>query len=229
MLLLVLTTATTAVTSLIFTWLRYKDKENISFVFKFLSSSGFLLIAIFAYQANGNNPEYFKWLMIALVLGFFGDIFLGLKNILSHIKKYMVGMGIILFLLGHIAYSINYNLQGGAPWWVFLITIAFAALMMQGTKLLKYKLSTFNTVLGYLYSYTISIMLLSAVSYYITYHDTVAAVLVLIGSISFFVSDSILSATYFRQNIKKENILCVIVHITYYLAQILLALSVYFV
>ncbi|MGI6702036.1 MAG: lysoplasmalogenase [Christensenellales bacterium] len=218
----------TAVFSIAFALLRFKGQEKASFVFKFLSSAGFIAIAVTGYLFNSSNGRYFFWLIMALGFGFLGDIALGLKNIIDNYKKYLIASGIIFFLLGHIMYSVNYITQGGVPWWLFVINIGVAALMMQGTRRLNYKLSFFYIVLGHIYCYTITMMLISAISYYFSF-QTLAATLVLIGGISFFVSDSLLSMSYFKPDAPNTRVLNLIVHFTYYPAQILLALSVFFI
>jgi len=229
MALIILTIIFTGISFIIFTVLRFKGLEKPSFIFKFLGSGGFVLIAILSFIHNGNNARYFCWLILALSFGFAGDIALGLKNIIPKQKKYLVAAGIIFFLVGHFMYSSNYITQGGVPWWIFVLNIGIAVLMMQVVKALKYNLSFFYKVVGHCYCYTISLMLISAVSYFFTYSETVTALLVLIGSISFFISDSLLSASYFKPDADNLKVLNLIVHLTYYPAQILLALSVLFI
>lgn len=229
MTLVIIAVTLTTILASVFITLRYKGKEKESFIFKATASLGFVLIAIFSYSINKSNSLYFQWLLIALILGFLGDIFLGLKNLIKGKKIYCQSIGIILFLLGHIAYTVNYILQGGVTWWVFVINLFVAIILMSLTRKLEYKLSFSYKILGYIYSYTISLMVTSAISYFITFKTQTTAIMVLCGSISFYFSDWLLSASYFKSKVMNKKVLNLIVHISYYFAQILLALSVCFV
>lgn len=228
MTILILTVILTVISATIFMFFRYKGFEKQSFIFKLIASCGFVLIAILGFIKNQSNPLYSSLLIAALSLGLLGDVALGLKNILPNHKKYLVGSGIIFFLLGHLTYSVNYITQGGVPWWLFFVNIGIACLIMQIIRILKYKLSSLLTLVGYFYSYTITLMLISAVSYFFIF-DGLAATLILIGGISFFVSDALISASYFKPDIDNSKVLNLIVHTTYYSAQILLALSALYV
>lgn len=212
----------------IFAMLRYKGREHLSFIFKVLSSIGFLSIAVLGHQFS-KTPSYFSIMMIALVLGLWGDVFLGLKNIVPGKKKTMVSIGIMAFLLGHLAYSINFLYHSGTPWWIFVMNLGIAVAIMGITRLLKYKLSLAYQVLGYFYSFIISLMMTSAIYFAIKNLDNIGGVLVLIGAISFFVSDSLLSASYFKSEMNNKTRVNYIVHQTYFPAQILLALSIAFI
>lgn len=208
-----------------FAMLRFKEKEELSYIFKVLASAGFMVIAVLSFINSGNNKSYFIFVFCALSLGFLGDSALGLKNIIVAKKKYLVTFGIILFLLGHIVYSANFIYEAGINWWIFVVNLFIAIAMMELTKKLSYKLSFTFTLLGYMYSYTISLMLTSAVYYAISLGNSTLSVVILIGSISFYISDCLLSASYFKSNMRYIRQANLIVHITYYLAQILLALS----
>lgn len=219
----------TLTAAFIFAISRVHGYERFSLYFKVLGSLGFVAIAIVCYTLNDSNPVYFGLMLLALLLGFSGDVFLGLKNLIPSKKIVVLSIGIVLFLLGHIVFTINYSIMAKIAWWVFVLNILGAVGIMTMTKVLKFKLSFTYKVLGYLYSYTISIMLVSAINYFMVFNVNVAAIYVLIGSILFYISDCLLSASYFKTDLRSTKWLNLIVHITYYFAQILLALSVYFV
>lgn len=222
------TVGITFIIAQIFAWLRYIGKEQISFIFKTLASLGFLTIAIIG-QKYSNTSSYFNIVMIALSLGFLGDVFLGLKNIVPGKKNFLVSIGIMVFLLGHFAYSINFLYHTGIPWWIFGINLGFAILLMFGTKILKYKLSFAYTVVSCLYAFTISLMMTSAIYFASFRLDNIGGILVLVGSILFFLSDTLLSASYFKSDIRYKKKVNYIVHQTYYPAQILMAMSIAFI
>lgn len=225
----ILSTIFSVIAATLFIWSRYTGKEKLSIYLKVIASSGFLLIAVLSYIANDVNNYYFHLIIFALILGFFGDVMLGLKNLIAGKKYYLISIGVTFFLLGHITYSINFMYQSGVYWWVFVINIAVAAVIMNMTRVLNFSLSRTYKILGYIYSYTISLMLMSAISFFLSFSPSIVATMILVGSVSFYISDCLLSASYFKQDIPCCKNLNVIVHSTYYLAQILLALSVYFV
>lgn len=226
---LAIATGVTAVSAIIFMRLRYFGKEESSFLFKLFASIGFVLIGLIGAFLNKSNLEYSVWIIMALSLGLLGDICLGLKNILFKYKLYLVSVGIVLFLFGHIAYSIVFIGQVGANYVVFVVNILVATILMTIAKILKLKLSFAYRILGFLYCYTITLMLTSAAGYFLFNAATLTGWLVLIGSANFYASDLMLSVSYFKPDIKKKNKLNLFVHITYYIAQILLALSIFFV
>ena len=218
----------TALLAAAFAYSRYKGKEKLSFALKVSASAGFFITAIVAASLGSGNKTFLTLMLVAILLGFLGDTALGLRTLIPKYKIYFMTVGIVIFLVGHVVFSICYINYAGVEWWLYLVNIIPALLIMSMTYVLKYKLSVPYKILGFFYSYTITLMLLGAIAFFETGAGTAGA-LILSGGISFYISDCLLSASYFKLKVGNYKILNLIVHITYYLAQILLALSLFFV
>jgi hypothetical protein len=211
-----------------FAYSRFKGKEKLSFILKVSASAGFVITAIIAASLGSGSKTFLTLMFIAISLGFLGDVALGLRTLIPKYKIYFVTVGIVIFLAGHVIFSICYINYAGVEWWLYLVNIIPALLIMSMTYVLKYKLTFAYKILGLIYSYTITLMLLGAIALFET-GAGIAGTLILAGGISFYISDCLLSASYFKLKVGNYKILNLIVHITYYLAQILLAFSLFFV
>ena len=212
----------------VFACSRYKGRERASFALKVAASASFLLTAILSVIFGAPDAVFAAYMLVALSLGFLGDVALGSRTVIPQYKKYVMSLGIVIFLAGHVVFSICYLTFAAVEWWIYLVNIVPALLIMSMTYVLKYKLSTAYKVIGFFYSYTISLMLVGAIAFFQT-SARVGGTLILLGGIFFYISDCLLSISYFKLKVANYKILNLIVHITYYLAQILLALSLFFV
>lgn len=206
--------------------LRRKNKSFEGMICKFMASFGFISVAIVGNYIDRVNVRYFSLVVFALLFGFCGDVFLGIKEIAPTFKKKLIPIGTLYFLLSHIFYMIAFATLRGMNWATLLFFAAGVIIAFSLIKILKMPLKGPLAVMLTIYYG----MLVWKVGFagWIVYKDLCAAnMMALVGSILFLLSDSCLAILYFTP-VKKKNGLVTAELSTYYPAQILLAMSVAF-
>ena len=162
-------------------------------------------------------PSYFYAMLAGLVLSLFGDLFLALPQ-----KKAFM-MGLVAFLLGHVAYIVAFVMITSVGVWTIPGAIAVLALSAGVYLWLRPNLGSMNVpVLAYVI--VISIMVTAAWSVFIeTEHPLWARILVLAGAFLFYLSDVTVARDRFvRQGFDNRLVGLPM----YYAGQFLLAYSV---
>jgi uncharacterized membrane protein YhhN len=175
------------------------------------------LMPLLAIYYISSVAEVNKFIMMALVFGLMGDVFLMWPE---RKNNFMLGLG--AFLIGHLCYVLLF-LQGisfakNVPIWFYLIIIIYvigACAVMK--KLIKYlgdmKIPT------YLYMAVILLMSFASLARIWIMGMTLSFVLPFIGSLLFLCSDSMLGFYTFKSKFKNGN---VYIMLTYVLAQALI-------
>ncbi|MBR4451279.1 MAG: hypothetical protein IKS39_05535 [Clostridia bacterium] len=224
-LIIVILTALTFAFALACILLRRKNKSFEGMVCKFMASFGFIGVAVAGnYIQQGSHIAYFSFVLIALLFGFCGDIYLGVKEIAPLFRKKLIPIGTAFFLVGHIFYIIAFTTVYGMEWKTLIAFACTAAFAFALVKVLKMKIGgAFATVccayyglLGWKIAICINMIMHSSCT---------ANIFAMIGSCLFLISDTCIGILYFTP-VKKKNGLVTAELSTYYTAQILLALSV---
>ena len=226
--------------AVVFTILSYK-KTLLNLYLKTIASTLFVLLGIaslhhlvsdFLYNGFVNesliNGLIGGFLIItALIFCLIGDIILGMPRI-SELKRdrlpVIVG-GASWFLFGHALYCVALISLFKFSYWVFAIIIPLALFYTFANKLfgkLDYKKLTVGVLL---YSLVESLSLALCITALINQFST-ANLLLTIGFTLFYFSDMVLMHNYFGEKKRINSILC---HASYFPAQILIALSIYFI
>ncbi len=92
---------------MVFEW---KDDQRGRWVLKPLTSAGFIASAV---MAGALDDGYGQAVLAALVLSWFGDVFLIPKE-----KPKVFLLGVLAFLLGHVAFSVAFVIKGVSMAWV---------------------------------------------------------------------------------------------------------------
>lgn len=203
---------------------RSKNKSLEGMICKFMASFGFISIAIIGHYQNPANRLYFVLILFALMFGFCGDVFLGIKEIAPTFKKKLIPVGAIYFLIGHVFYMFAFSsVKGFEPLTIIAMPVGFAISLIM-IKALKMPLKgPVAIVLSIYYGMLIWKVVFTA---WLVHADLSAAnILCLVASALFFISDTCLAFLYFTP-VKKKNPLVTAELSTYYPAQILFALSV---
>ncbi len=217
----------------------WPDRCKQSFILKTVSAGLFVLCGYLSMVISGNNTPYAKLILIGLVLGFFGDVFL---HSLSNNKLHFV-IGFLSFFAGHFFYIAAYwkAIANSWPesnffeWYELLITVVFlggllTAFTLKGVFKGKIPLLVVFTVYGFILATMMTKSFRYAIGEIIagTNENTVAVfVTVAIGGLLFSISDAILGYTIPAGTTSRA---LRIVNIgTYFTAQILIALSILFV
>ena len=180
----------------------FKSDYKFRLIAKIFTSLCFLLVSLFSYLSNPINPKYFFLIFIGLIFSFIGDVLLGINTKNHNIKTNLFLSGGFAFSITHIFYSICFITLVGIHIRDFIYAI-FISFILLSTLICNKKL-TINK-----------------------YHLPGIIYCLIIGATLFVISDYLLSLFLLNKNcpkfISRLNL------ITYYLGQILIALSILYI
>lgn len=190
----------------------YKENEKYRRITK-LFLMPLLMLFVFTLQTG-------RWqiLLIALLFGFIGDIFIIYKR-----NKWMFLVGELSFFLGHLVYIYLFFLEVE-----FINSLLAIMLTLVGAIILQfplyYKFKPYYkalTIPNNIYSTSLIVLVTFAI-FVVIYQGIYPAILLPIGSVSFMVSDSLIAYNLFYKKQKRHDFY---IMIFYLLAQILLSLG----
>lgn len=210
-----------------------------SLIFKMISATLFVLCGVLAMKVSGNNTSYASLMVLGLVFGWLGDYFL--HSLKDRMIEFIIG--VVAFLVGHLFYiaAFYHALKTLKPdaklinWYDFVAVGIALALVVLYVIFMKIYQKKGPMVIGLiLYGIFLTTMVVKAVLYMYAewdygINDTMVPALLTvgIGSVFFFLSDLSLFFILTGDEVKKKMRFFNI--ITYFIAQILLALSILFV
>lgn len=207
-----------------FLYIKTKDSY---LIFKISASSVFIYTALLSYINNSTNFNYFILIFIALIFSFLGDVFLALKEKPLEKLDTMFFLGLTSFVITHIFYSSAFISLGSLNIFIFILTVLVALTLITFFKSIK----NFNfknaTIPSYIYILAISFMFCNALGLIKCDLDKIPLLLLIIGPLLLFISDFIISFIFFFE--KSPKILGPLNLMTYYLGQILIALSILYI
>ena len=200
-------------------------KTSISFLF--------VIVALIATLESSKFTIFNVLVISGLLLGLIGDILLDLKYVdIERTTGYTYG-GFISFGIGHIlfvtALIINYYQAGGVLYIILpiiaSIVLSIVTILLEKPLKLKYgKYKIISLIYAFLLFGTVTFSLSLSIQ---NGFQVTALTMFLIGSISFTLSDLVLSGTFFGEN--KERIIdFVLNYVFYYGAQFTIALLLLF-
>ena len=202
-------------------------------IIKSFASICFVLLGVLANHINGLS--YFGSFAIgALALGLMGDIFLELKYVYPKDDDILTYSGFACFGLGHVLYISgmisSFYQKGHAINLIipFVVGLAFSGFIILLEKPMKLKYGKMKIVSSVYAFFLFSMVAMSFSLYILSGFKAVTLLMVSIGAALFAISDLVLSGTYFGQGHDKPLDLVSNVWM-YYLAQNLIAFSIYFV
>lgn len=158
-----------------------------------------------------------KFIVIALVFGFMGDVFLMWTQ-----RKNNFILGLTSFLLGHLCYVLLFlhgiSFINDVPSWFYLIMIIYVSVGISVMKKLRVYLGKMK-VPTYIYMVIILLMSFSSLARIWVVDMGIAFLLPFIGSLLFLCSDAMLGFYTFKSKFKNGEIY---IMITYVLAQVLI-------
>ena len=192
---------------------------------KTMASLGMVIGGILA-LSNG-YAFYYLYIIIGLICGMLGDIFLELKKNYKDEDLTYFNSGTTAFALGHIMYLVGMisMVEGAVSLWLetiisLVIAVAFASLLI--LVLSKPLKLNFGKCKWQSFGYCILLTFVTVFSIFI-YVKARISILLPLGFISFLLSDLILSMQYFGGEGKIDQPILVIAnHVLYYGAQVLL-------
>ncbi len=211
---------------------KYSVKE---LILKATTSLLFIGTALFSNFHGGSKPLG-VFIIFGLACGMLGDIWLDLKYVFKEKDKIFTYAGFISFAIGHLVYIAGYiyqylrDLSGANVLFIILpivLGLAIGAVPLLLHKLLKVDFKDMK-IITYIYSAILFMMTLFTLSLCIkTGFKEVTPIMLFAGGLLFTVSDLILSGTYFGVNHEKPFDI-ISNGVTYYLAQYLIAFSLFF-
>lgn len=218
----------------------WPDRCKQSFVTKCVCSLLFVLCGIFAAKETGNNTLYADYMIWGLVFGMAGDLLLHAMTT----KMLPFILGVIAFLIGHIFYILGIQRAiyttgfstGAFTWYEILIVLAIVAIaLIYGLKTNAFKRKGAMAYGLLAYGVVLATMLAKAVRYVIgeiaygtNDNMLMVAITVGLGALLFFLSDASLGIILTDDKPVKRGMRIFNIT-TYYIAQVLLAASIFFV
>ncbi len=210
-------------TDIIFIRAEYAGRMGKAVVFKGLASLFFVILGIIGYTAN---PTHFgRLILIGLVLGMVGDIFLNLRNLYEGGKSLKVfAVGILAFLGGHFLYIAA--LIGENSKIVLPALIAAAVISLLSIPPLMKRITAPNMgmkLFGYVYLVIVIAMFSCAGALLLMGGPTAVNILFAVGALLFMVSDFIMIYYSFGRKIKPLRAVNLL---SYYVGQLLIAICI---
>jgi len=194
----------------------YNGNETLRYIAKPLLMP--LLTIYFLAETNTFNSPFKKWIVLALIFSWTGDVLLMFEAISSNFFIF----GLVAFLIAHIFYILffenvirNERLSKNY-WWFLPVIIYYIALIY----FLSPNLGDMNLPVR-IYGIVISYMLIQALQTG-RIKDFGAATLMIAGAVLFITSDSIFAINKFYESFEYAGIA---IMLTYGIAQLLIALG----
>ena len=206
----------------------YKQRSVGGVFLKNMTSVFFILTAVIALLQNPTRYVYGVLILAGLVFGMLGDIYLDQKWVYPADDKKYLYAGFVSFALGHLFYIPAIIITSGVPAKLLWIPAAFAAIVVVFVliteKPMKQDYGEFRLTVA-LYGFVVAGMAGSSMLAAI-YTKEPAFICCAVGGVMFLISDLILSPMYFGPKEKNNPTNFFINHLTYYIAQYLLAFSI---
>lgn len=226
------------ISCVLFNAVRVKEGGVKALLLKALTSSLFVGCAVAAaghhIGVNSDKYGFSMFVIIGLVFGLMGDIWLDLKWIYPKDNDIFTFAGFGSFMIGHILF-----LSGLFTYYVdfsqvlyIVIPVILALILAVGTlvieKPMKMVYGKFKTITA-IYGFVLAFMTFMSGSLAIMYSfECMTLNFMFIGGVFFLISDLILSGTYFGEG-KRRPVDIITNHASYYAAQFLIAASLMFI
>lgn len=205
------------------------------FVAKLLASVSFMFCAVYAIYNNPQSVDYGIFILCALIFGTIGDILLCLDGFFpdnESYHKFFNTVGTAIFFIGHVMYMtllFVYAPISNTPF--LLLALPVLPLVMLALILTnKITLPKIKSYLMVVYFAVAGGVIIGAVSFLLNSRGATVGWLVLAASVLFAFSDIFLGLFHYCPSLRiSEKIAPYIVMPTYCIAQVLYALSIYYI
>lgn len=203
------------------------QKPLISLYVKALASLSFIILGTYRLLNDVNNiPEYIGWILLGLASGMIGDIVLALRPLRPKEEdKLIIVFGIISFSIGHLFYLTALLMMSTFSWISLIVGLIAFFIVVVMSYIMKFNMKIAR-IPSYVYAFLIFFMVGQSVMAGSQLNYQTSSVLFLLGAILFGVSDLILAPIYYTD--KSSKVMIALNLLTYYGAQILIALSIVF-
>lgn len=211
---------------------------------KMVAATAFVLIGVLGMFITDNKSDYITTMVIGLILGWVGDLFMHIPHPPGNPRMSVVYIGAASFLIGHIFYvsafvkstmalTVNYNFFTIPEIIAFFVIFITFALMLKPIFKFEYK-NLFMQIALYFYSMFLIVMLIKSCKFGITYflsgaeNGLPAMLILLIGGVLFFISDLTLGLRLLGSAKGNKKVKTLSLY-AYFFAQLLLATSILFI
>ncbi|MBQ8210388.1 MAG: hypothetical protein IJZ35_07405 [Clostridia bacterium] len=224
------------ISCVVFNYLRVKEGAIKALLVKGFTSV--LFVSCGAVAAAGNldseNIMFALFVIVGLVFGLMGDIWLDLKWMCPDDNETYTFAGFGAFMIGHLVYIsglLTFYADFSKP--LHIVVPAVLAAVMAAVVILLEKPQKLNygrfKAITAVYGFVLIFMtLLSGSLAFMNGFDNMVLNFMFAGGVFFLISDLILSGTYFGEG-KNRPVDIVTNHATYYIAQFLIASSLLFI
>lgn len=197
-------------------WAEMTERKKLIFLFKPISTLIVITAALMSFWLPATNQVYAVGVLVGLLLSIGGDIALMYWE-----KRKAFLLGLVLFLLAHIAYTVVFTLLGRFSAWDILSTLLLVMLGIGFYRLVKPNLGKMKLPV-IMYIIVISLMVSRALS---TIPSPIfsreQAWMIFAGAVLFYISDVILAIARFWKPWRYHRISLAF----YYSGQMLIALA----
>lgn len=212
---------------------RCRNGRSVAGVFtKNATSVFFVATAGIAILKNPAAYEYGVMILLGLVFGMLGDIYLDQKWVYPDDSDKYLYAGFASFGVGHLFYipaiyyyAVKFGLSYSLAWIPVVFAVVVAVFVLLTEKPTKQDYGKFRVIVA-IYGMVVAGMAgTSILAAIVTKEPTF--IVCAVGGVMFLISDLILSPMYFGPKEKNNFTNFFINHLTYYIAQFLLAYSIY--
>lgn len=211
---------------------------------KMIAATAFVSIGVLGMFIFNNQSAYANTMLIGLILGWVGDLFMHIPHPPNNPRMSVVYIGAGAFLIGHIFYvmafvkstmalTTDYKFLTIPEIIAFVVIFIAFALMLEPVFKFKYT-NKFMKIALHLYSVFLIVMLIKSCVFGITYFTSgkengiVGMLILLVGGILFFISDFTLGLRLIGGAKGNKTVKTVSLY-AYFFAQLLLATSILFI
>ena len=212
---------------------RNKGNYDVELIAKTCGALSFVIVGFIAsYTSNhtGEGRLYSFAVLLGLILGMLGDIFLCLNGSNENPKRkgVLTFVGVAFFFLGHVCYMVNFlTLEPFKLYLLPTLLILPIAYIILACKVLTS--STVQNIFLAIYYLALNLILSSSINLMIVRGVNAFTLLNLIGCVLFISSDSVLGLSWFAPSIKLPKSHDYYIMLSYFGAQCLFALSICFI
>jgi uncharacterized membrane protein YhhN len=203
------------------------QKPLFALFIKALASLSFILLGVTRLLfVQSAYPESLGWILLGLACGLIGDIVLALRPLRPKEEdKTIIVLGIISFAMGHLFYLVGLSTIQNLSWMSYGMGMIAMVIVVIMSKVMKFDMGIARMP-SYVYAYMIFLMIGQGVFLMTISAQNVAYLIFMLGAILFGISDLILAPIYYTP--QSSKMMVVLNLVTYYGAQILIALSLWY-
>lgn len=205
------------------------------FIAKLLASVSFMFCAVYAIYNNPESMQYGIFILCALIFGTIGDILLCLDGFFPDVPdyhKFFNITGTAIFFVGHVMYMALLFVYAPISRTPFLLLalpvlpLLMLVLILSG----KITLPKIQSYLMVIYFAVAGGVIIGAVSFLLNSGGAAVGWIVLAASVLFAFSDCFLGLFHYCPSLKiSEKVAPYVIMPTYCIAQVLYALSIYYI